>query len=135
MAFTGGFCWAARDAQNIFLTEEHVCHHKNGTCNAVFSDQFGEQTYIRYGKTKGGLMGFTLLSEQVAGWVFSYQSIRKEVITIENTKKSMKLGDAAVHDPEHLYARILIASQKRDLNLKNVFLRELCPVPSGFFDD
>ena len=233
------------DAQNIFLTGEHVCRHKNGTWNAVFSDQFGKQTYIRYGKAKGGLVGLTLSSEQVARCVlFHYtcnlvsskmdkmylnvagqarefskqgtvqksthketgknrkklgaqdrmkiseklrlytnpmeacsehklfniingkivsektnvhnalqigeamlskfkaklpsgfhQSIRKEVITMENTKKSMKLGDTAVYDPERLYARMLIVSQKRDLNLKDVFSHELCPVPSALFDD
>ena len=227
------------DAQNIFLTGEHVCCHKNGTWNAVFSDQFGEQTYIRYGKAKGGLVGLTLSSEHVARCVlfhhtcnlvsskmdkmylnvagqareFSkqgtvqkstyketgknrkeldaqdrmkiseklrlytnpmeacsehklfniingkiasektnvhnalqigeamlskfkaklpsgfHQSIRKEVITMENTKKSMKLGDTAMYDPERLYARMLIVSQKRDLNLKDVFSHELCPVP------
>ena len=54
------------DAQNIFLTGEHVCCHKNGTWNAVFSDQFGEQTYIRYGKAKVGLVGLTLSSEHIA---------------------------------------------------------------------
>ena len=62
------------DAQNIFLTAEHVCRHKNGTWNAGFSDQFGEQTYIRYGKAKGGLVGLTLSSEQVAGWVLSHHT-------------------------------------------------------------
>ena len=60
------------DAQNIFLTGEHVCRHKNCTWNAVFSDKFGEQTYMRYGKAKGGLVG--LSSEQVAGWVLSHHT-------------------------------------------------------------
>jgi len=43
-----------------------------GLWNAVFSNEFGEQTYIRYGKAKGGLVGLTLSSDQVAGWVLSY---------------------------------------------------------------
>ena len=34
------------------LSGEHVCRHQEGTWNSVFSDQFGEQTYIRYGKAK-----------------------------------------------------------------------------------
>jgi len=37
--------------------------------NSVFLDQFREQTYIRYGKSKGGLVGKTLSSEQTAVWV------------------------------------------------------------------
>ena len=48
--------------------------HKNCTWNAVFSDQFGDQTYIRDGKAKGGLVGLTLSSEQVAGWVLSHHT-------------------------------------------------------------
>lgn len=40
--------------------------------NAVFSDQFGEQTYIRYGKARGGLVGITLSPDQVARWILSY---------------------------------------------------------------
>ena len=47
----------------------------------------------------------------------------------------MKLGDTAVYDHEHLYVRMLIVLQKRDLNLKDVFSHELCPVPSALFDD
>ncbi len=48
---------------------EHVCRHKDGFFNAVWADQFGEQTYIRYGKAKGGLVGMTLNADQVANWV------------------------------------------------------------------
>ena len=33
---------------------------------------FGEQTYIRYGKAKGGLVGITLNPDQVAGLVILY---------------------------------------------------------------
>ena len=35
----------------------------------MFAAQFGEQTYIRYGKSKGGLVGLTLSEEPVARWV------------------------------------------------------------------
>ena len=38
---------------------------------AVSADQFGELTYIRYGKSKGGLVGMTRSAEQVACWVLS----------------------------------------------------------------
>ena len=32
----------------------------------------GEEIYIRYGKSKGGLMGISLSADQVAGWVLSH---------------------------------------------------------------
>ena len=59
------------EAESMFLSGDHVCLHTNGSWNSVFSDQFGEQTYIRYGKSKGGLVGLTLSPDQVAGWVLS----------------------------------------------------------------
>ncbi|MES9884496.1 MAG: hypothetical protein ABW185_26930, partial [Sedimenticola sp.] len=60
------------DALATFYMGHHVCRHKDGCWNGVFSDQFGEQTYIRYGKAKGGLVGLTLSPDQVARWVLSY---------------------------------------------------------------
>ena len=49
-----------------------VCQHQEGVWNAVLADQFGEQTYIRYGTSKGGLVGMTLSAEQVACRVLSF---------------------------------------------------------------
>ena len=44
-----------------FSRGEHVCRHKEGVLNSVFLDQFGEQTYIRYGMAKCGLVGETFV--------------------------------------------------------------------------
>ena len=55
-----------------FLRGEHVCRHQDGVWNSVFLDQFGEQTYIRYGKAKGGLVGKSLSSDQVGEWILSH---------------------------------------------------------------
>src|SRR6218665_1327694 len=55
-----------------FMKGEHVCRHRNGLWNSVFLDQFGEQTYIRYGKSKGGLVGKSLSAEQVSDWTLSH---------------------------------------------------------------
>ncbi len=44
----------------MYLDGHHVCRHKEGAWNAVFSDQFGEQMCIRHGEERGGLMGKTL---------------------------------------------------------------------------
>ena len=52
-----------------YLTDGHTCRHEAGMWNAVSEDQFGEQTYIRYDKSKGGLMGISLSADQLAGWV------------------------------------------------------------------
>ena len=60
------------EALAILHMGQHVCRHRTGSWNAVFADQFGEQTYIRQGKAKGGLVGMTLSPDQVARWIFSY---------------------------------------------------------------
>ena len=60
-----------QEGMQMYLDGHHVCRHKEGVWNAVFSDQFGEQTYIRYGKARGGLVGKTLSPDQVARWVLS----------------------------------------------------------------
>lgn len=61
-----------QDMLNQFHKGEHVCRHTEGLWYAVFLDQFGEQTYIRYGKGKGGLVGKTLSEEQTAVWTMSH---------------------------------------------------------------
>ena len=59
------------DAKADLMAGAFVCRHREGVWNAVSADQFGEQTYIRYGKSKGGLVDMTLSAEQVACWVLS----------------------------------------------------------------
>ena len=56
----------------IFMNRDHVYRHRSGIWNPVFSDHFGEQTYIRCGRAKGGLVGITRNPDQVAGWVLLY---------------------------------------------------------------
>ncbi len=40
---------APQDALTTFHLGNNVCRHKPGSSNSVFSDQFGQQTYIHYG--------------------------------------------------------------------------------------
>ena len=60
------------DAKADLMAGAFVCRHQEGVWNAVLADQFGEQTYIRYGTSKGGLIGMTLSAEQVARRVRSF---------------------------------------------------------------
>ena len=78
-----------------FLCGEHVCRHSDGVWNSVFMDQFGEQTYIRYGKSKGGLVGKSLSSDQVSEWILSHHlcntmSLLMDGIYEEPTKDDAK---------------------------------------------
>ena len=220
-----------------FLCGEHVCRHSDGVWNSIFMDQFGEQTYIRYGKSKGGLVGKSLSSDQVSEWILSHHlcntmsllmdgiyeeptkddaktsahkeegdnrrrldaadrnkireelkqhanpvcsepnerlsnivngrlapeevnvddalaighgmaqeficnlpmgfhtPIKRKLVTMERLKKRAKIGGASIYDPEKLYARLLVISQNRDIQLSEVFKHELTPVPSALFDE
>ena len=60
------------DAKSDLMAGAFVCRHREGVWNSVSADQFGEQTYIRNGKSKGGLVVISLSAEQVACWVLSY---------------------------------------------------------------
>lgn len=60
------------EAKKFLLDGYHVCKHLAGNWNSVPLDQFGEQTYIRKGKARGGLVGITFSSDQVSGWVLSH---------------------------------------------------------------
>ena len=68
----GYACKSTTSYQEQYLTDRHICQHAAGVWNAISEEQFGEQTYIRYGKSKGGLVGISLPADQVAGWVLSH---------------------------------------------------------------
>lgn len=55
-----------------------------GVGNAVPLDQFGEQTYIRYGKSPAGLLGISLNSEQDAEWGPSHHICNMVALAMEN---------------------------------------------------
>ena len=56
-------------------------------------------------------------------------------VPLKKVMKKLKLGDSSIYDMEKLYARLLIVSQKRDVELSDLFEYELAPVPNALFDD
>ena len=61
------------DAKSDLMAGVFVYRLREGVWNSVSADQFGEQTYIRYDKSKGGLVGISLSAEQVECWALSYR--------------------------------------------------------------
>ena len=53
------------------LAGAHVCRQADGG-SAVRADQFGEQTYIKYGKGTGGMKDILTSAEQVALWINTF---------------------------------------------------------------
>ncbi len=59
-----------------FLRGKHVCRDHSGFLNAVFLNQFGEQMYIRDGKS--------LSQEQVRDWVLSHHVCNMMSMKMDN---------------------------------------------------
>ena len=103
----------------MFYMGQHVCRRNDGSWNSVFSDQFGEQTYIRHGKAKGGLIGMTLSPEQVTRWVLSYHICNSISIALdimfqdsENEEYEAKTGR---HKEEGKQRKVLDAADRKKI--------------------
>lgn len=62
-----------------------------------------------------------------------YKPLKSNVVTLETTKKGVKIGNTTVYDMEKLYGRLLVVSQKREIQLESLLRHELAPVPSAIF--
>ena len=106
-------------AKKIFMRGDHVCRHQEGVWNAVFSDQFREQTYIRYGKAKGGLVGLTLSSDQEAGWILSYHICNMVCLSMDDMFETNTDENAGTeikrHKEEGLKRRIADADDRKKI--------------------
>ena len=93
--------WYLRQVQNIpreartdLLSGALVCRHHDGG-PAVSADQFGKQTYIKQGKSQGGLKGISTSEDQVAVWVHSHAICSH----LSDTIDTMYNLQFVLHDP------------------------------------
>ena len=68
---------AAEGIKSDFLKGRYLCRHNDGLLNAVFQDQFREQTLIRYDKGRSGLKRRKLSLKQRAEWVVTHRILRR----------------------------------------------------------
>ena len=54
---------------------------------------------------------------------------------METMKKGVRVGDKTVYDTDRLYARMLVTSAHRVLDLKDVLSYELAPIPFSLFNE
>ena len=57
--------------ERLFLKGQHVTRHIQGIWNGLWSDQFIESTFMRYGHSVGGIIGITLKSTALKIWALS----------------------------------------------------------------
>ena len=106
----------SEEAEQPFLHGEHVCRHRDGSWNGVSSDQFGEQTYIRFGKSKGGLVGLSLSPEQVSGWVLSYHICKMLSCYMDNMYEKTDNSKPNIHKEEGMKRRQGDAADRKKLS-------------------
>ena len=51
------------------------------------------------------------------------------------SKKNIKIDDTPVYDTELIFNHVIGLQQSRDINIKDVLMYELSPVPAALFDD
>ena len=59
--------------------------------------------------------------------------LEKNVITMPDAKKSIKIEGTPVYDTELLYSRIIGLQQSRELDIRDILAYELSAVPSALF--
>ena len=74
-------------------------------------------------------MGKAQLLSFEKNWPASFNDpIPKQIVTVEITKKSLRVGDKNVHDVNSIYFRVLGLQQSGDINLLDVIKHELPPL-------
>ena len=54
-----------------FKLGHHTVHNSPGICNGIWSDMGIETNYMLYGKSRFGIIGFTLQPETLKTWAYS----------------------------------------------------------------
>ncbi|KAJ4944771.1 hypothetical protein JOQ06_013311 [Pogonophryne albipinna] len=101
--------------QGYFLQGQHVTRHIRGIWNGLWSDQFIESTFMRYGHSVGGIIGITLKPEALKIWALS----RHICCKIESDMKNMEeeeTNTTKVHlyHKEEAKARVRADTKDRD---------------------
>lgn len=65
-----------------------------------------------------------------------YQTISQPVITMDTTKKFVKIGEHRVYDQSFIYARIYgLMASNRDIKMEDCLATEMAANPPGYFDE
>ena len=91
---------------SLFLQGQHVTRHINGIWNGLWSDQFIETTFMRYGHSAGGIIGITLKSEALKTWALSRHICCKIESDMRNMEEETDANTIQVSHKEEAKARI-----------------------------
>ncbi len=80
-----------------FMKGEHVMRHQAGVWNAIWSDQYIESTFMRFGHGQEGIIGITLQPETLKRWALGLHICTK----LKKDIKTMVRGDVEAHVMTH----------------------------------
>ena len=81
-------------------------------------------------------IGTDQMEQYEAQWPDSFnKSIPKKVVTMAVSRKHIKVGQVDVYDTNLIYSRLLGLQHARELDLKDVLMYELSPVPTSLFEN
>jgi len=100
--------------QSLFLKGQHVTRHIRGIWNGIWSDQFIESTFMRYGHSAGRITGITLKSNALKVWALSHHICCKiESDMMELKEEETDATRLQRHHKEESKARILADATDR----------------------
>jgi len=121
-----------RDTLNNFVDPLEPGSHPTGLLNIAT----GLLAPSKVNADKSVTIGTQQMEEFESGWPESFnKSLNKRVVTMSVAKKSIKIDDTPVYDTELIFNRVIGLQQSRDINIKDVLMYELSPVPAALFDD
>ncbi len=82
-------------------------------------------------------IGTEMMREFEAKWPTGFhEPIKKRMVSMKETKKSVEIGSTKIYDTNLIYARVLgLQASGREVNLQKVLSFELSPVPLSLFND
>lgn len=89
-----------------FMKGSHVMRHKQGVWNGIWSDMFIENTFMRFGHGKFGIIGNTLRPETMKTWALSLHVCGKIVEDISGMRENEPLPKMQTVHKEEASARI-----------------------------
>ena len=113
------------EVRKHFDNGEHTVHHTPGLFNGIWSDMAIEQTFMRYGKGRNGIVGITLKPSALKTWAYSIHTcngILNDLVDMSQEEKP----PGQTHHKEEMKSRIKSDEQdKQELRQK----LELCIDP------
>ena len=88
------------EIHSSFLQGHHTMHHIPGLYNGIWSDMAIETTFMRYGHSKGGIIGITLKPETLKTWAYSLHGCHQLLNDLNDMRNKNTVPIQTTHKEE-----------------------------------